>query len=146
MRTRKPYQLKMCVEVVGGDGLLGRSVKEVKYAECSCPAGKAPSASCKHLAAFLYAMEEFCRFGYTHDAVTCSDDLQAWKSHTEKKAESMLLQDIVFAKGSRAKVTEPVGRERRSSEAYHDPRAVGERGMVNNRLNALLPGMGKRSK
>ena len=59
MKSTVPYQVKLGVEVVGGSYGDVKSVTQVVYAECSCPAGKAPHASCKHLAAFLYAMEEF---------------------------------------------------------------------------------------
>ena len=49
------------MEAVGGSDGDVKSVTQVVYAECSCQAGKAPHASCKHLAAFLYALEEFSR-------------------------------------------------------------------------------------
>ena len=55
----------------------------------SCPAGKAPHASCKHLAVFLYAMEEFSRLRYTRDHVTCTNELQAWNKPHKKKSEPM---------------------------------------------------------
>jgi len=32
---------------------------EILYAEDGCPAGKGPAGSCKHIAAFCYAIEEF---------------------------------------------------------------------------------------
>ena len=57
MKSTSSYQIKLGVSVVGGDGEEAKNVTRVVYAECSCPAGKAPYASCKHLAAFLYAME-----------------------------------------------------------------------------------------
>ena len=72
-----PYQMKLGVEVVGGRGGDAKSVTQVVYAECSCPVGEAPRASCKHLAAFLYAMEEFSQLGYTRDCVTCTNELRA---------------------------------------------------------------------
>lgn len=58
MKSTASYQIKLSVEMVGGDGEYAKNVQQVVYAECSCPAGKAPYASCKHLAAFLYAMDD----------------------------------------------------------------------------------------
>ena len=32
---------------------------EIDGAECGCPAGRGPRASCKHIAVLYYALEEF---------------------------------------------------------------------------------------
>ena len=53
MKSTVPYQMKFGVEVVGGRGRDAKSVTQVVSAECSGPAGKAPHASCKNLAAFM---------------------------------------------------------------------------------------------
>ena len=34
-------------------------------AEDGCPVGKGPTGSCKHIAAFCYALEEFVKVGFT---------------------------------------------------------------------------------
>jgi uncharacterized Zn finger protein len=82
MKSTKSYLIKLSVEIVGSSGDGARNVTRVVYAECTCPASKAPFGSCKHLAAFLYALEEFSRCGYTRDLLTSTDELQAWnRSH-----------------------------------------------------------------
>ena len=96
---------------------------EVVCAECSCPAGKAPYASCKHLAAFLYAMEEFSRLGYTQDPVTCTDELQTWNKPHKKKSEPMKFSEMSWSK-SRGKTS----RIKRQAGHHQDPRALLERG------------------
>ena len=45
-------------------------------ARCGCPAGKGPHASCKHIAALCYALEEFSHFRQLPDFLTCTDKLQ----------------------------------------------------------------------
>ena len=40
MKSTVPYQMKLGVEVVGGSSGDAKSVTQVVYAECSCPAGK----------------------------------------------------------------------------------------------------------
>ena len=42
--------------------LLDKDTLDVEQAECGCPAGKRPFASCKHVAALHNALEEFSRF------------------------------------------------------------------------------------
>ena len=101
---KSPYQMKLGVEVVGGSGGDAKSVTQVVYAECFCPAGKAPHASCIHLAAFLYAMEEFSRLGYTRDRVTCTDELQVWNKPHKKKSEPLKLSGMSWSK-SRGKTS-----------------------------------------
>ena len=41
MKMKKPYELKLSVEVVGGDGRFRKAVRGVTIAECSCPPGEA---------------------------------------------------------------------------------------------------------
>jgi uncharacterized Zn finger protein len=89
MKSTKSYLIKLSVEIVGSSGDGARNVTRVVYAECTCPASKAPFGSCKHLAAFLYALEEFSRCGYTRDLLTSTDELQAWNKPHKKKSEPM---------------------------------------------------------
>ena len=42
MKTKSQYKLKLCVSIVGGNGEVAKFVDSGLYAECSCPAGKAP--------------------------------------------------------------------------------------------------------
>ena len=47
--------------------VLDKETLHIAQAECGCPAGKGPHASCKHIAALCYALEEFSRFGKLPD-------------------------------------------------------------------------------
>ena len=49
---------------------------DIMGAECGCPAGKAPYASCKHIVAMCYALEEFSHFGRIPGFLTCTERLQ----------------------------------------------------------------------
>ena len=88
---------------MGGDDENDKFVDSVLYAECSCPAGKAPKASCKHLAALMYAFEDFCRHGYTRDIITCTDELQKWNQPAKRKSEPMKVSEMVWTKKSAQK-------------------------------------------
>lgn len=55
MRKDHTYKLLLLLELESS---------EIVAAECGCPAGKGPRASCKHIGAMCYALEEFTRFGH----------------------------------------------------------------------------------
>ena len=78
MTSGANYKLKLVVKtVVREDG--DRQVERVVFAECMpCPAGKSPCASCKHVAALMYALQGFSGLGYTQDTVTSTDIHQEW--------------------------------------------------------------------
>ena len=48
------YNLLMCID---------QNSYDITTASCDCPAGKGPSASCKHVGALCYALVEFCTSG-----------------------------------------------------------------------------------
>ena len=68
----------------------------IVYAECGCPAGRGPCGSCKHIAAFAYALEEFSRFGLYRELDTCTSKLQEWNKPRRKKLEPRCLYEISF--------------------------------------------------
>ena len=51
---------------------------EVISAQCGCPAGKGPNASCKHIAALCYALVNFYQCGNLPDFLVCTQKLQEW--------------------------------------------------------------------
>ena len=76
MRTGTPYKLRLAVDVVEKEN---KPVAIIRFTEClPCPAGKAPLACCKHIAALLYALEEVAKFGRTLPLETCTNVLQTW--------------------------------------------------------------------
>ncbi|XP_065184332.1 uncharacterized protein LOC135825249 [Sycon ciliatum] len=93
MKQQKTYTLYMKLD----------RYAEVLYAECGCPAGRPPHASCKHLAAFAYALEEFVRLGYHRSALTCTEEASKWNVPRSKKVEVCLLKDLVFKKAAYSK-------------------------------------------
>ncbi len=60
---------------------------DITGAECGCSAGKGPCASCKHIGAICYALEEFSRLGKLPESLTCTDKLQQWNRPRPKKLE-----------------------------------------------------------
>ena len=55
-------------------------ISKVEWAKCACPAGKGPHASCKHLSVLFYALEEFCRLGFSSHDISITSQLQEWNS------------------------------------------------------------------
>ena len=56
---------------------LDKSCFDVVGAECGCPAGMGPHASCKHIGGLCYALE-FTSIGKCPKYLTCTDKLQEW--------------------------------------------------------------------
>ena len=69
---------------------------DVLHAECKRrPAGKGPFASCKHVAAFFYSLDDFCLLVYnTKEDVACTDELQTWNRPRKWKSEPQLAAEI----------------------------------------------------
>lgn len=58
---------------------ISTETSNVDFAECSCPAGRGPHGSCKHIAATLFALESFHTFyeeAKTEDEIFCTSKLQ----------------------------------------------------------------------
>ena len=58
--------------------LLQESYFDILAAQCGCPAGRDPNASCKHIAALCYALEDFSRLRQLPEFKTCTEMLQTW--------------------------------------------------------------------
>ena len=61
MRKDRDYKIQVVLSPVG----------EIIFAEDGCPAGKGPKGSCKHIAAFCYALKEFVRLGLARPFYSC---------------------------------------------------------------------------
>ena len=66
---------------------LDASTFDICGAQCGCPAGKGPKASCKHIAALCYALEEFSRVRSLPEFLTCTDKLQTWNQPRPRKLD-----------------------------------------------------------
>ena len=86
MRKDREYKIQM---------VLSPSA-DVLFAEDGCPAGKGPTGSCKHIAAFCYALEEFVRLGFTRPFLSCTARLQTWNQPRQKKLDSKNIYEISF--------------------------------------------------
>ena len=78
MRKDRVYHLTMVLNLESSD---------IVGAECGCPAGKGPHASCKHIGGLCFALEEFSRIGKTPEYSTCTDKLQQWNKPHPKKLD-----------------------------------------------------------
>eukprot|EP00117_Sycon_ciliatum_P046800 scpid96428/ scgid33483/ len=140
MRSAKPYKLKLPCVVGEGEE---RPVKDIPFAECyPCPAGKAPHASCKHIAALLYALVEFCELGFTREFVTVTDTLQSWNKPHTKKSEPKQAVELDWSKP----LLKTAGQAKRlktkqtpADIAKLDPRAPQDRGSTRHGLHLPSP-------
>ena len=93
MKKDRVYELQMCINTDNNS---------VKGAECTCPAGRGPSGSCKHIAAFCFAIEDFVRTrdkipsSKDSDDVSCTSVLQQWNKPRKKRLDSKMVENISF--------------------------------------------------
>ena len=111
MKKDRVYKIKVEIST---------ETSSVHLAECSCPAGKGPHGSCKHIAATLFALENFyvtCQ--ETEDeSVSCTSKLQVWNQPRKKRLDSKPAGDISF------KVEEYNHKPCRHPKEFMDPRPV----------------------
>ena len=91
----------------------------VMQAECSCPAGKGPHGSCKHIAAVLFAIDNFYACyeeAKKEDEVTCTSKLQTWNQPRKRRLDSKAANEISF------KVESYLHTPIRKSKDFFDPR------------------------
>ena len=91
MKKDRAYSLLMALD---------RATANVCSAQCSCPAGKGPCGSCKHLAALCFALEDFVKMRSVvlekgEDA--CTSLMQKWNQPRKKRLESKKVEDIDFS-------------------------------------------------
>ena len=87
-------------------------------AQCGCPAGKGPTASCKHIGALCYALANLCASGKLPDFITCTEKLQEWNKPRGKKVQPIPVEDFIDRKH------EILGNYRlASAQKDYDPRA-----------------------
>ena len=78
MKKYRLYKVVLLLDSISGGNVVG--------AEYGCPAGKAPHASCKHVGALCYALEEYSCIGKDdHEYLTCADRLQEWNKPIDKR-------------------------------------------------------------
>ena len=130
MRTASDYKMLFAVEstLPPPDSGCPASVSHFTYSECTCPAGKGPRASCKHIAAVLYALDEFSRLGFVRESATCTDRLQEWNKPHKKTANITKASEMDRGKSSLAQQCYGAEKRRRKVAATDlvDPRAFGE--------------------
>ena len=61
---------------------------------CGCAAGMGPKASCKHIAALCYALEEFSRLRQLPEFVMCTDKLQSWNRPRPRKLQAISVEAL----------------------------------------------------
>jgi len=110
MKKDRVYEIKVEIST---------NTSSVHLAECSCPAGKGPHGSCKHIAATLFALENFYEtYQEEDDDVSCTSKLQVWNQPRKRRLDSKLANDISF------KVEEYYHKPCRYPKTFMDPRPV----------------------
>ena len=89
MKKDRVYKIKVDIAVSSSDVIL---------AECGCPAGLGPYGSCKHVAATLYALEDFHRFYelLKEQDEPCTSRLQTWNRPRKRRLDSEKSSAISF--------------------------------------------------
>ena len=81
---------------------------DINSALCGCPAGKGPSASCKHIGALCYALENFCSLGQLPELITCTDVLQQWNRPCPKKQDPITVDELKSKKHEILSKSQPI--------------------------------------
>ncbi|KAH3837836.1 hypothetical protein DPMN_111238 [Dreissena polymorpha] len=72
---------------------------DIIHAHCRCEDGHGPEATCKHVAALCYALEDFVKvFILPEDVQSCTDKLEAWNKPRDVKLPAAPLYDVDFTR------------------------------------------------
>ena len=92
------------------------SIGEILGASCGCPAGAGPNGRCKHIAAFTFALEEYCSIRELRSPQSCTSELQKWNQPRKRKLESRSVNNIPFIKHEYGKT------KKVALSVFYDPR------------------------
>ena len=95
---------------------IDKATVDVSSAQCTCPAGKGPFGSCKHIAALCFALEDFAKMReiiLEQGEEACTSVLQRWNQPRKKRLESKRLKILIFLPHVMAKAApvEPIIRQ-----------------------------------
>ena len=85
MRKDREYKLVLTLDAES---------TEICSAQCGCPAGRGPGASCKHVAALCYAIANFCACGRLPGFLTCTERLQERNKPCGKRIEPIPVEEF----------------------------------------------------
>ena len=91
---------------------------DILNAECGCPAGCGPCASCKHIGALSYALADFFRILTAQEVSTCTDRLQQWNHPRGRKVDRIPVDKL----GDRRRELLPSKIRDKGSKMIYDPR------------------------
>ena len=121
MRKDRIYRVRLCAAVPANE----RLTTDVHAAHCICPAGLAGSRN--HIAALLYALEDFVKSGLREEAAeVCTEKLNAWNRPRARKVKPREMSKVFLWKefskqgSKRLKIEKP----------HHDPRPMCDRLVV----------------
>ena len=107
MVKTKKYPVRMCLTANG----------DVHTAYCVCPAGLA--GCCNHIAALLYALEDFVRLGLREESrLPCTSRLQQWNRPRCRNVPPCRVVDVATIKEEYGKT------KRRKVRPVYDPRPL----------------------
>ena len=112
--------------------LLGLPSFDIISAECGCPAGKGPTASCKHLGGLCFALEEFSRLGEIPDYIACTSKLQEWNKPRPKKLDILPVTNL-----SARRDTILLKEKKVSPIVSFDPRPLDQRTVSNDAIESF---------
>ena len=93
MRKDRIYAVRTCSTVPGD----ADTSTNIRAAYCVCPAGLA--GSCNHVAALMYALEDFVRQGLREEAAkTCTEKLKAWNPPRARKVKPLKVSEVFLVK------------------------------------------------
>ena len=89
MKKNMTYNLRIAITLKSGD---------ITYAVCGRAAGMGPCGSCKHIGAFCYALEEFCRLASLRDNEACISKLQEWNRPRKRNLDTCACEEVTYTR------------------------------------------------
>lgn len=102
---------------------MDKTTSEIKSAHCECPAGLGPHGSCKHIAAFCYALESFSCLQYTEFL---------WNQPQKRHLDPSIVNYIEFAQHEYGKI------KRKQPCSIYDPRSIIYNNLLHHKENAAI--------
>ena len=108
MRKNTAYNIRIRLDVFGS----------ILNADCDCPAGQGPTATCKHVIAVLLTLVKFTSTGNRDIAGSCTDQLQTFKRPKPHTGGPVLAEKM--GKGTPADDDDPRPLKYRNRPSYND--------------------------
>jgi hypothetical protein len=113
---------------------MNKGTLDILSAQCGCPGGRGPIATCKHIAALCYGFQNFCEHVSIPDFLTCTEQLQQWNRPCPRHVDPIPVASI---KEHQQSITKNSTSKNSRNPCNFDPRTLEYRQPDSNALEKL---------